>query len=72
MPVMEKDLAEDAPWKKIQQNPFARWCKEHLKCVNKRIRNLSQKPMYRKHHQRPTFRQTQLENVSVGARVPGP
>ncbi|XP_029456815.1 LOW QUALITY PROTEIN: filamin-B [Rhinatrema bivittatum] len=82
MPVTEKDLAEDAPWKKIQQNTFTRWCNEHLKCVNKRIGNLqtdlsdglrliallevlSQKKMYRKYHQRPTFQQMQLENVSV-------
>ena len=82
MPVTEKDLAEDAPWKKIQQNTFTRWSNEHLKCVNKRIGNLqtdlsdglrliallevlSQKRMYRKYHQRPTFRQMQLENVSV-------
>ncbi|XP_066554329.1 filamin B a isoform X1 [Amia ocellicauda] len=82
MPATEKDLAEDAPWKKIQQNTFTRWCNEHLKCVNKRIANLqldlsdglrliallevlSQKKMYRKYHQRPTFRQMKLENVSV-------
>ncbi|XP_006010193.1 filamin-A isoform X2 [Latimeria chalumnae] len=82
MPSTEKDLAEDAPWKKIQQNTFTRWCNEHLKCVNKRIANLqadlsdglrliallevlSQKKMYRKYNQRPTFRQMQLENVSV-------
>lgn len=78
----EKDLAEDAPWKKIQQNTFTRWCNEHLKCVNKRIGNLqtdlsdglrliallevlSQKRMHHKYHQRPTFRQMKLENVSV-------
>uniref|UniRef100_A0A7M4FPR4 Filamin B n=1 Tax=Crocodylus porosus TaxID=8502 RepID=A0A7M4FPR4_CROPO len=82
MPVTEKDLAEDAPWKRIQQNTFTRWCNEHLRCVNKRIGNLqhdlsdglrliallevlSQKRMYRKYHARPTFRQMQLENVSV-------
>ncbi|XP_028848556.1 filamin-A [Denticeps clupeoides] len=82
MPATEKDLAEDAPWKKIQQNTFTRWCNEHLKCVNKRIANLqtdlsdglrligllevlSQKKMFRKYNQRPTFRQMQLENVSV-------
>ncbi|XP_064160248.1 filamin-B isoform X2 [Anguilla rostrata] len=82
MPVTEKDLADDAPWKKIQQNTFTRWCNEHLKCVNKRIGDLqldlsdglrliallevlSQKQMYRKYHQRPTFRQMKLENVSV-------
>ncbi|KAM9467521.1 filamin-C isoform 12-T12 [Clarias gariepinus] len=40
MPATEKDLAEDAPWKKIQQNTFTRWCNEHLKCVNKKIVDL--------------------------------
>lgn len=40
MPVTEKDLAEDAPWKKIQQNTFTRWMNEHLKCVNKRVADL--------------------------------
>ncbi|GCB87121.1 hypothetical protein scyTo_0027813 [Scyliorhinus torazame] len=83
MPATEKDLAEDAPWKRIQQNTFTRWCNEHLKCVNKRIGDLqtdlgdglrliallevlSQKKMFRRFNQRPTFRQMQLENVSVG------
>ncbi|XP_052410438.1 filamin-C isoform X3 [Carassius gibelio] len=40
MPATEKDLAEDAPWKKIQQNTFTRWCNEHLKCLNKKINDL--------------------------------
>ncbi|XP_028841248.1 filamin-C-like isoform X1 [Denticeps clupeoides] len=40
MPATEKDLAEDAPWKKIQQNTFTRWCNEHLKCINKSISDL--------------------------------
>ncbi|KAF6738456.1 Filamin-C, partial [Oryzias melastigma] len=40
MPATEKDLAEDAPWKKIQQNTFTRWCNEHLKVINKRIQDL--------------------------------
>ncbi|XP_069485638.1 filamin-C isoform X4 [Ambystoma mexicanum] len=40
MPATEKDLAEDAPWKKIQQNTFTRWCNEHLKCVHKHIGDL--------------------------------
>uniref|UniRef100_A0A8C3P8W2 Filamin C n=1 Tax=Chrysemys picta bellii TaxID=8478 RepID=A0A8C3P8W2_CHRPI len=40
MPATEKDLAEDAPWKKIQQNTFTRWCNEHLKCVHKRLGDL--------------------------------
>ncbi|KAI1892164.1 hypothetical protein AGOR_G00130450 [Albula goreensis] len=82
MPATEKDLAEDAPWKKIQQNTFTRWCNEHLRLINKRIANLqtdlgdglrliglievlSQRKMFRKYNQRPTFRQMQLENVSV-------
>ncbi|XP_058717511.1 filamin-A isoform X1 [Poecile atricapillus] len=82
MPATEKDLAEDAPWKRIQQNTFTRWCNEHLKCVHKRVGNLqtdlgdglrliallevlSQKQMGRKYNARPTFRQMQLENVSV-------
>lgn len=82
MPATEKDLAEDAPWKKIQQNTFTRWCNEHLKCINRSITDLqkdfgdglkligllevlSQKKMYRKHHNRPNFRQMKLENVSV-------
>ena len=40
LPAAEKELAEDAPWKKIQQNTFTRWCNEHLKCVNKSISDL--------------------------------
>ncbi|KTF79932.1 hypothetical protein cypCar_00019630, partial [Cyprinus carpio] len=40
MPATEKELAEDAPWKKIQQNTFTRWCNEHLKCVNKSLTDL--------------------------------
>ncbi|XP_077449769.1 filamin-C-like isoform X4 [Stigmatopora argus] len=40
MPATEKDLAEDAPWKKIQQNTFTRWCNEHLKGVHKRMLDL--------------------------------
>uniref|UniRef100_A0A8C8SLV3 Filamin C n=1 Tax=Pelusios castaneus TaxID=367368 RepID=A0A8C8SLV3_9SAUR len=39
-PATEKELAEDAPWKKIQQNTFTRWCNEHLKCVNKGVGDL--------------------------------
>ncbi|KAI6077417.1 Filamin-A-like protein [Aix galericulata] len=82
MPATEKDLAEDAPWKRIQQNTFTRWCNEHLKGVHKRVGNLqtdlgdglrliallevlSQKKLGRRYNARPTFRQMQLENVSV-------
>ncbi|XP_073773215.1 filamin-B isoform X1 [Danio rerio] len=42
MPATEKDLADDAPWKKIQQNTFTRWCNEHLKSANKRVADLQQ------------------------------
>ncbi|XP_032822250.2 filamin-C isoform X1 [Petromyzon marinus] len=40
IPAGEKELAEDAPWKKIQQNTFTRWCNEHLKCANKTVTDL--------------------------------
>lgn len=36
----ERELAEDAQWKRIQQNTFTRWANEHLKTVNKHIGNL--------------------------------
>lgn len=32
-----QDLADDAVWKRIQQNTFTRWANEHLKTVNKYI-----------------------------------
>lgn len=76
----ERDLAEDAQWKKIQQNTFTRWANEHLKnianvanletdlCDGLRlialIEVLSQKRLP-KHNKRPTFRSQKLENVSV-------
>ncbi|TRZ01404.1 hypothetical protein DNTS_018426 [Danionella cerebrum] len=34
------NLADDAPWKKIQKNTFTRWCNEHLKSVNLQIQDL--------------------------------
>ena len=36
----ERDLAEDAQWKKIQQNTFTRWANEHLKTVRKNVGSL--------------------------------
>ncbi|XP_071374523.1 filamin-B [Centroberyx affinis] len=36
----ECNLADDAPWKKIQKNTFTRWCNEHLRCVDRAIRDL--------------------------------
>ena len=37
----ERELAEDAEWKRIQQNTFTRWANEHLKTVDKAIDDLS-------------------------------
>lgn len=34
---LNADLADDAIWKRIQQNTFTRWANEHLKTVNKYI-----------------------------------
>ncbi|XP_038047792.1 filamin-A-like isoform X9 [Patiria miniata] len=81
MALKEKDLADDAPWKKIQKNTFTRWCNEHLKCVNKHIADLDldlsdgirliallqvlSQKKVPKHNPKPTFRSQKLENVSV-------
>ncbi|KAK2705167.1 hypothetical protein QYM36_017273 [Artemia franciscana] len=40
MVAAERELAEDAQWKKIQQNTFTRWVNEHLKTVNKHCGNI--------------------------------
>lgn len=77
----ERDLAEDAKWKKIQQNTFTRWANEHLKTINKSITSLEtdlsdglklialievlSQKRMPKHNIRPTFRSQKLENVSV-------
>lgn len=81
MGAAERDLAEDARWKLIQQNTFTRWANEHLKTVNKNIGNLETDlsdglrlitliqvlsgKQLPKHNKRPTFRSQKLENVSV-------
>ncbi|XP_054724113.1 filamin-A-like [Uloborus diversus] len=78
---MERDLAEDAVWKRIQQNTFTRWANEHLKTVDKNITNLETDlsdglrlialvevlsgRRLPKHNKRPNFRSQKLENVSV-------
>ncbi|PRD30759.1 UNVERIFIED_CONTAM: cher [Trichonephila clavipes] len=78
---MERDLAEDAVWKRIQQNTFTRWANEHLKTVGKPITNLETDlsdglrlialvevlsgRRLPKHNKKPTFRSQKLENVSV-------
>lgn len=81
MAAAERDLAEDAQWKRIQQNTFTRWANEHLKTVSKHIGNLETDlsdglrlvtlievlsgKRLPKHNKRPTFRSQKLENVSV-------
>ncbi|XP_065219553.1 filamin-A isoform X2 [Planococcus citri] len=81
MVATERELAEDAQWKRIQQNTFTRWANEHLKTVDKNIGNLETDlsdglrlitlievlsgKRLPKHTKRPTFRSQKLENVSV-------
>ncbi|XP_015510160.1 filamin-like isoform X1 [Neodiprion pinetum] len=77
----ERELAEDAKWKRIQQNTFTRWANEHLKCASKTIGDLEtdlsdglrlvtlievlSQKKLPKHNKRPNFRSQKLENVSV-------
>ncbi|XP_041460317.1 filamin-A-like isoform X4 [Lytechinus variegatus] len=81
MPMAERDLADDAPWKRIQQNTFTRWCNEHLKVAKKHISSLESdlsdglrlialievlsQKRISKFNKRPTFRSMKLENVSI-------
>lgn len=81
MVATERDLAEDAQWKRIQQNTFTRWANEHLKTVEKHIGSLESDlsdglrlislvevlsgKRLPKHNKRPNFRSQKLENVSV-------
>ena len=77
----ERELAEDAQWKRIQQNTFTRWANEHLKSVQKQIGSLETDfcdglrlialvevlsgKKLPKYNKRPNFRSQKLENVSV-------
>lgn len=77
----ERDLAEDAQWKRIQQNTFCRWANEHLKTIQLHIQSLEtdlsdglrlialievlSQKRMPKYNKRPTFRSQKLENVSV-------
>ncbi|KAF7274400.1 hypothetical protein GWI33_012941 [Rhynchophorus ferrugineus] len=81
MVTTERELAEDAQWKKIQQNTFTRWANEHLKVVSKHIGNLEtdlsdglrlislievlSQKTFLKYNKKPSFRSQKLENVSV-------
>ena len=80
----ERDLAEDAQWKRIQQNTFTRWANEHLKPRNRRITSLETDlqdglnlialieelsgKRMPRHSRQPAFRSQKLENVSVALR----
>ena len=84
MVATERDLAEDAQWKRIQQNTFTRWANEHLKTVDKYIGSLETDlsdglmlialievlsgKKLPKHNKKPVFRSQKLENVSVALR----
>ena len=81
MVATERDLAEDAQWKRIQQNTFTRWANEHIKTVDLYIGNLETDlsdglklialvqvlsgKKLPKYNKKPNFRSQKLENVSV-------
>ena len=78
---MQRELADDAPWKRIQQNTFTRWANEHLKLINRHVDDLQaelgdglnliglievlSQKKVPKYNKRPNFRSQKLENVSV-------
>lgn len=77
----ERGLADDAQWKLIQKNTFARWANEHLKTVNKQITELDKDfsdglrlvalvevlsgKKFKQVNKRPNFRTQKLENVTM-------
>ncbi|XP_014206619.1 filamin-A [Copidosoma floridanum] len=79
--MVERELAEDAEWKRIQQNTFTRWANEHLKCASSHISDLETdlcdglklvslievlaQKRLPKHNKKPTFRSQKLENVEI-------
>ena len=78
---MQRELSDDAPWKRIQQNTFTRWANEHLKLVNRQAHDLQSEfsdglnlialievlsqKKVARYNKRPNFRSQKLENVSV-------
>ncbi|CAF3895693.1 unnamed protein product, partial [Adineta steineri] len=78
---MQRELADDAPWKRIQQNTFTRWANEHLKLLNRNLNDLQlelgdglnlialievlSQKKVPRYNKRPNFRSQKLENVSV-------
>lgn len=83
----EKDLAEDAVWKRIQRNTFTRWANNHINSVNKHIEDLEQDlsdglrlialievlsgKRINRFNKRPTVRAQKLENVGLVLRFLG-
>ncbi|XP_015782662.1 filamin-A isoform X2 [Tetranychus urticae] len=79
--IMERELAEDAVWKRIQKNTFTRWANEHLKTVNSHIENLETDfedgtrlvalvevlsgKRLPRHNKKPKLRAQKLENVNI-------
>ena len=77
----ERELAEDAQWKKIQKNTFTRWANEHLKNANKQLADLEKDfsdglrlialvevlsgKKFKHVNKRPNFRTQKLENVTM-------
>lgn len=77
----EKDLADDAVWKRIQRNTFTRWANNHINSVNKHIEDLEQDlsdglrlialievlsgKRINRFNKRPTVRAQKLENVGL-------
>merc|ERR1712142_1290602 len=77
----ERDLAEDAEWKRIQENTFTRWVNEHLRQAGTSINDLETDfsnglkliqllevlsgKKMPRHNKKPTFRSQKLENVSI-------
>lgn len=78
---MQRELADDAPWKRIQQNTFTRWANEHLKLVNRHVDDLQNElgdglnlialievlsqKKLPKYNKRPNFISQKLANVSM-------
>merc|ERR1712012_819608 len=77
----ERDLAEDAEWKRIQENTFTRWVNEHLRQAGTSINDLETDfsnglkliallevlsgKEMPRYNKKPTFRSQKLENVSI-------
>lgn len=77
----ERDLAEDAEWKRIQENTFTRWVNEHLRQAGTSINDLETDfsnglkliallevlsgKKMPKYNKKTSFRSQKLENVSI-------